>query len=242
MERTGPGTLRRAPGDGSVKGVIKLKDARAVTEVGQRPTIPGREGRPGDRDELAGGQIEEQPTGARQIAEAGDAAAEYEVAPVGAQFGVMLVIIEGEPFEVATFRHDGPYLDGRRPAHVRYGSLQEDILRRDFTINGMVYDPIGDRVIDNVGGQSDLENRVVRAIGSPRARFEEDRLRILRAVRFAASLGFAVESETLRAICDLAPGIGQISWERIGDEITRILTEGGAKAGFDSRGEADKSK
>jgi poly(A) polymerase len=152
--------------------------------------------------------------------------------PVGAQFGVMLVIIEGEPFEVATFRHDGPYLDGRRPAHVRYGSLQEDILRRDFTINGMVYDPIGDRVIDNVGGQSDLENRVVRAIGSPRARFEEDRLRILRAVRFAASLGFAVESETLRAICDLAPGIGQISWERIGDEITRILTEGGAKAGF----------
>lgn len=152
--------------------------------------------------------------------------------PVGAQFGVMLVIIEGQPFEVATFRHDGPYLDGRRPAHVRYGSLQEDILRRDFTINGIVYDPIEDRVIDNVGGQSDLKNKVVRAIGSPRARFEEDRLRILRAVRFAASLGFAVESETLRAICDLAPGIGQISWERIGDEITRILTEGGAKAGF----------
>lgn len=153
--------------------------------------------------------------------------------PVGAQFGVMLVIIEGQAFEVATFRHDGPYLDGRRPAHVRYGSLQEDIVRRDFTINGMVYDPIGDRVIDNVGGQRDLENKLVRAIGSPRARFEEDRLRILRAVRFAASLGFAVESETFRAICDLAPGIGQISWERIGDEITRILTEGGAKAGFD---------
>jgi poly(A) polymerase len=153
--------------------------------------------------------------------------------PVGAQFGVMLVIIEGRTFEVATFRQDGPYLDGRRPAHVRYGSLQEDILRRDFTINGMVYDPIADRIIDIVGGQRDLENKLVRAIGSPRARFEEDRLRMLRAVRFAASLGFAVESETFRAICELAPGIGQISWERIGDEITRILTEGGAKVGFE---------
>jgi poly(A) polymerase len=153
--------------------------------------------------------------------------------PVGAQFGVMLVIIEGQPFEVASFRYDGPYLDGRRPAQVRYGSLQEDIVRRDFTINGMVYDPIADRVIDKVGGQRDLENKLVRAIGSPRARFEEDRLRMLRAVRFAASLGFAVESETFRAICDLASRIGQISWERIGDEITRILTEGGAKAGFE---------
>lgn len=151
---------------------------------------------------------------------------------VGAQFGVMLVVIEGQPFEVASFRHDGPYLDGRRPVQVRYGSLQEDILRRDFTINGMVYDPIADRIIDMVGGQKDLENKLVRAIGSPRARFEEDRLRMLRAVRFAASLGFAVESETFAAICDLAPGIGQISWERIGDEITRILIEGGAKAGF----------
>jgi poly(A) polymerase len=152
---------------------------------------------------------------------------------VRAQFGVMLVIIEGQPFEVASFRYDGPYLDGRRPAQVRYGSLQEDIVRRDFTINGMVYDPIADRVIDKVGGQRDLENKLVRAIGSPRARFEEDRLRMLRAVRFAASLGFAVESETFRAICDLASRIGQISWERIGDEITRILTEGGAKAGFE---------
>lgn len=153
--------------------------------------------------------------------------------PVGAQFGVMLVIAGGQPFEIASFRHDGPYLDGRRPAQVRYGSLQEDILRRDFTINGMVYDPIADRIIDIVGGQRDLEHKLVRAIGSPRARFEEDRLRMLRAVRFAASLGFAVESETFRAICDLAPGIREISWERIGDEITRVLTEGGAKAGFE---------
>lgn len=153
--------------------------------------------------------------------------------PVGAQFGVILVMVEGQPFEVASFRHDGPYLDGRRPTHVRYGSLQEDIFRRDFTINGMVYDPMADQILDLIGGRKDLESKLVRAIGNPHARFEEDRLRMVRAVRFAARLDFTVESETLSAIRDLAPTIKQISWERIGEEITRILTEGGAKAGFE---------
>ena len=152
--------------------------------------------------------------------------------PVGAQFGVILVIIDGQPFEVASFRYDGPYLDGRRPTQVRYGTLQEDIFRRDFTINGMVYDPIADELIDRVGGRQDLERKLIRAIGKPRSRFEEDRLRMVRAIRFAASLGFAVESETLAAIRELAPTVKQISWERIGEEITRILTEGGAKNGF----------
>jgi poly(A) polymerase len=142
-------------------------------------------------------------------------------------------MVEGQPFEVASFRHDGPYLDGRRPTHVRYGSLQEDIFRRDFTINGMVYDPIADRLIDLVGGRVDLESKLIRAIGSPHSRFEEDRLRMVRAVRFAASLDFTVESETFAAIRDLAPAIKQISWERIGEEITRILTEGGATTGFE---------
>ncbi len=153
--------------------------------------------------------------------------------PVGAQFGVLLVMIEGEAFEVASFRHDGPYLDGRRPTHVRYGSLQEDIFRRDFTINGMVYDPITGQIIDLVGGRKDLERKLVRAIGNPRARFEEDRLRMVRAVRFAASLDFTVEIETFDAIRELAPTVKQISWERIGEEVTRILTEGGAKKGFE---------
>jgi putative nucleotidyltransferase with HDIG domain len=153
--------------------------------------------------------------------------------PVGAQFGVILVIVEGQPFEVASFRYDGPYLDGRRPAQVRYGTLQEDIFRRDFTINGMVYDPIGDQLIDLVGGRRDLDNKLVRAIGTPRARFEEDRLRMIRAIRFAANLDFTVESETFAAMCELAPSITQISWERIGEEVTRILTEGGAKPGFE---------
>lgn len=156
-----------------------------------------------------------------------------QTVPVGAQFGVMLVVVDGEPFEVATFRHDGPYLDGRHPSEVRYGSLKEDILRRDFTINGMVFDPIEERVIDLVEGKKDLERRSIRAIGDPRDRFAEDRLRMVRAVRFAASLDFTIEEKTLAAIGDLAPTVGQISWERIGEEITRILTEGGARKGFE---------
>ena len=156
-----------------------------------------------------------------------------QTVPVGAQFGVMLVMIDGQPFEVATFRHDGPYLDGRRPAHVRYGTLQEDILRRDFTVNGMVYDPIEDRVIDMVDGRKDLERRTIRAIGNPRERFEEDRLRMIRAVRFAASLEFTIDEQTFTAIQALAPTVTAISWERIGEEVTRILTEGGARKGFE---------
>ena len=152
---------------------------------------------------------------------------------VGAQFGVILVIIEGESFEIATFRYDGPYLDGRRPSHVRFASMKEDIFRRDFTINGMVYDPMADRVIDLVGGRADLSRRLVRAIGDPGSRFQEDRLRMVRAVRFAASLGFTIEEDTLSAIQQQAPTITQISWERIGEEITRILTEGGGRNGFE---------
>jgi poly(A) polymerase len=156
-----------------------------------------------------------------------------DTVPVGAQFGVILVLVEGDPFQVASFRYDGPYLDGRRPIHVRYGSLREDIQRRDFTINGMVYDPIDDRLIDLVEGQKDLARQTIRAIGDARQRFEEDRLRMIRAVRFAASLEFTIEAETFAAIQELAPIIAQISWERIGDEITRILTEGGARRGFE---------
>jgi poly(A) polymerase len=153
--------------------------------------------------------------------------------PVGAQFGVILVVLDEQPFEVASFRYDGPYLDGRRPTHVRYGTLEEDVERRDFTINGMMYDPIADRVIDLVEGQRDIERRCVRAIGNAQARFEEDRLRMIRAVRFAASLKFDIDGATFSAIQQLAPTVTAISWERIGEEITRILTEGGARRGFE---------
>ncbi|HWH78690.1 MAG TPA: CCA tRNA nucleotidyltransferase [Candidatus Binatus sp.] len=153
--------------------------------------------------------------------------------PVGAQFGVILVMLDGQPTEVASFRHDGRYLDGRHPSEVRFGTLEEDVQRRDFTINGMVYDPIADRVIDLVEGEKDIARRIIRAIGDPRQRFEEDRLRMLRAVRFAASLNFTMEPSTFAAIAPLAPTLTQISWERIGDEITRLLTEGGARRGFE---------
>ena len=152
---------------------------------------------------------------------------------VGTQFGVILVILEGDPFEVATFRYDGPYLDGRRPSEVRFASMNEDILRRDFTINGMMYDPAAERVIDLVGGRDDLARGVVRAIGDARERFREDRLRMIRAARFAASLGFTIEENTFQAIRSEATTITQISWERIGEEATRILTEGGARRGFE---------
>jgi poly(A) polymerase len=153
--------------------------------------------------------------------------------PVGEQFGVILVLLDDEPFEVASFRHDGPYLDGRRPSHVRYGSLEEDVFRRDFTINGMVYDPVEDRVIDLVEGQKDLERRSIRAIGNAHQRFEEDRLRMIRAVRFAAGLKFDIDLSTFAAVKQLAATITQISWERTGEEVTRILTEGGARRGFE---------
>ena len=156
-----------------------------------------------------------------------------ETLPVGAQFGVILVFVEGHPFEVASFRHDGPYLDGRRPTEVRYGSLEEDVQRRDFTINGMVYDPLSDRVIDWVEGRQDLAQRRIRAIGDAEQRFTEDRLRMLRAVRFAASLNFVIEESTFAAVQRLAPTITDIAWERIGDEVTRILIEGGARCGFE---------
>jgi poly(A) polymerase len=156
-----------------------------------------------------------------------------ETLPVGAQFGVILVLIEGQPFEVASFRHDGPYLDGRRPSQVRYGSLEEDVRRRDFTVNGMVYDPIAGTVIDLVDGREDLKQRRIRAIGDAQRRFEEDRLRMIRAVRLAASMNFTIENSTFAAIQRLAPTIRDIAWERIGDEVTRILTEGGARRGFE---------
>jgi poly(A) polymerase len=153
--------------------------------------------------------------------------------PVGAKFGVVVVVIEDEAFEVATFRADAPYLDGRRPSAVHFGTLEADAARRDFTIGGMYYDPAGDRVIDLVGGRRDLRAGIVRAIGNPRERFAEDRLRMLRAIRFAARLNFTIEPATMDAIRRAAPAIIDVSAERIGDELVRILTEGNAARGME---------
>jgi poly(A) polymerase len=143
------------------------------------------------------------------------------------------VLIEGQPIEVATFRTDAEYTDGRHPASVHFSTPEEDARRRDFTINGMFLDPDTGEVIDYVGGREDLERRVIRAIGSPEARFEEDRLRMLRAVRFAAALDYEIDPATFEAIRRLAPRITTISWERIGDELVRILTEKHARRGFE---------
>jgi len=152
--------------------------------------------------------------------------------PVGAQFGVVLVMHLGFPIEVATFRSDGLYLDGRHPVNVRFSNAREDALRRDFTINGMFYDPVAEQVIDYVDGRHDLAAGIIRAIGDPRARFSEDHLRLLRAVRLAARLGFTIEPDTFAAVQELAPTVADIAWERIGDEVSKILSEGEARRAF----------
>jgi poly(A) polymerase len=152
---------------------------------------------------------------------------------VGAKFGVMLVVLEGEQFEVATFRAEAGYADGRRPSEVRFGSLEEDVKRRDFTIGGMYLDPETGRIIDLVGGIRDLRAGVIRAIGDAELRFAEDHLRMLRAVRFAARLNFSIDPPTWSGIQRSADKIAQIAAERVGEEIMMIMTQGGAACGLD---------
>ena len=180
---------------------------------------------------------------------------------VGAHFGVVLVAHEPgqpepashKPTEVATFRSDGAYSDGRRPDEVRYTlSAEEDVQRRDFTINGLLLDPLGidpqslskgplpaGAVIDHVGGLADLRAGIIRAIGRPERRFEEDHLRLLRAVRFAARFQFSIEPATLAAMRRLAHRIHAVSRERVRDELTKMLTEGRARSAFELLDETD---
>lgn len=145
---------------------------------------------------------------------------------VGARFGVLVVPCEAGDVEVATFRADGRYVDGRHPVEVSYSDPPTDARRRDFTVNGLFEDPETGEVLDFVGGREDLRRRLVRAIGDPAARFREDHLRILRAVRFAAQLGFAIEPGTQRAVRDLAPVLAEVSAERVRDELTKLLLHG----------------
>ena len=153
---------------------------------------------------------------------------------VGAHFGVVLVCTGEIMTEVATFRSDGAYSDGRHPDAVRFStSPEEDVKRRDFTINGMMMDPVNDSVLDMVGGMQDLNARLIRAIGDPSERFTEDKLRMLRAVRFAARFTFDLEPATAKAIEQLAPAVNQVSNERVRDELTRMLTEGHARRAFE---------
>jgi poly(A) polymerase len=144
---------------------------------------------------------------------------------VGAAFGVMIVLGNKQQgqVEVATFRADGEYLDGRRPKDVTFCSAEQDALRRDFTINGMFYDPVAEQVIDYVGGQEDLKQQVIRAIGVPAERFEEDKLRLLRAIRFAARLNFGLEENTAASVREMATQINVVSAERIAQELRKML-------------------
>jgi poly(A) polymerase len=153
---------------------------------------------------------------------------------VGAHFGIVLVRENTSQVEVATFRRDASYSDGRRPDRVSFeAGPQQDALRRDFTINALLLDPETNQVLDFVGGQEDLRRRVIRAIGDPDLRFGEDHLRLIRAVRFAARLGFQIEPETMAALRRLHGLIATVSAERVRDELIRILTEGGARRGFE---------
>jgi poly(A) polymerase len=152
---------------------------------------------------------------------------------VGAHFGVIVVLENEFQFEVATFRSDGAYLDGRHPVEVHFASAEEDAARRDFTINGMFFDPEKDEVIDFVGGRADLERRLIRAIGDPAQRFSEDRLRMLRAVRFATVLGFEIDPATWEAVIASASAITQISAERIREELVKIFLSPNRARGWD---------
>jgi poly(A) polymerase len=152
---------------------------------------------------------------------------------IGAKFGVIQVRMYGRGYEVATFRSDHAYLDGRHPSSVTFSGPEEDALRRDFTINGLFFDPIADRLIDYVRGKADVQNKLIRTIGDPYERFSEDKLRMLRAIRFACNLGFTLVPETWDAIQKLAPDILQISWERIRDELAKLLTGPAPDKGLD---------
>lgn len=143
---------------------------------------------------------------------------------IGAQFGVMQIVIYGHAYEVATFRSDSEYLDGRHPSAVTFSGPKQDALRRDFTMNGLFYDPVADRLIDYVHGRNDIQNKLIRTIGNPAARFAEDKLRMLRAIRFSCNLGFKIVPETWEALRKLAPDILQVSWERIRDELILLFT------------------
>ena len=152
---------------------------------------------------------------------------------VGAQFGVVCVLEGPHEVQVATFRSDGEYSDGRHPESVSFSDAKNDALRRDFTINGLLYDPITQTVSDFVGGKVDLDAKVIRAIGNPAHRFAEDKLRLLRAVRFAATLGFEIEAATWEAVCKDAPNLAEVSAERIREEFTKIMLSPERVRGFD---------
>lgn len=144
--------------------------------------------------------------------------------PVGKKFGVIVVVEDEQQFQVATFRAEAEYRDGRRPGKVTFANAEADALRRDFTVNGLFYDPFTEQIHDWVGGEADLQAKIIRTIGAPEERFAEDHLRLLRAVRFAAQLDFEIETRTFAAVETLAPKIKLISAERVRDELLKLFS------------------
>jgi poly(A) polymerase len=152
---------------------------------------------------------------------------------VGKQFGVIVVVLDQSSYEVTTFRQDAVYEDGRHPASVSFCGAEEDALRRDFTVNALFLDPITDDLLDFIDGQDDLGKKILRTVGIPAERFEEDKLRVMRAVRFACQLGFEIEEGTWSQVIHFSPQLRQVSWERIRDELLKILTSPLANLGMD---------
>ncbi|MFM2295247.1 MAG: hypothetical protein RLZZ350_1660, partial [Verrucomicrobiota bacterium] len=152
---------------------------------------------------------------------------------VGKKFGVIVVVEQGQQFQVATFRAESGYADGRRPEKISFGDAQADAMRRDFTVNGLFLDPISGELRDWVGGEKDLRARIIRTIGAPEERFGEDHLRLLRAVRFAAQLDFEIERATFAAVQTLAPKIKLIAIERVRDELVKLFAPPHAARGLD---------
>jgi poly(A) polymerase len=152
--------------------------------------------------------------------------------PIGKQFGVLLVVEDGHQFQIATFRAESDYKDGRRPENVHFSDAREDAIRRDFTVNGLFFDPIANQLHDWVGGEADLRAKVIRTIGSPDERFAEDHLRLLRAIRFAAQLGFEIEANTFAAVQSHAEKIRLVSAERIRDELLKLFAPPHAARGL----------
>jgi len=184
------------------------------------------------RDELIGREPAEYDVATSAVPDEVEALFE-RTAAVGKQFGVIIVLLDGVPTEVATFRTEGGYQDGRRPTTVEFASAREDASRRDFTVNGLFLDPWTGEILDFVGGRADLEAGVLRAIGDPEERFAEDKLRLLRAVRFAATIPLQLDPATWSAVRLHAADITQVAWERIRQELSRILVSGRAEHGFE---------
>ena len=197
-----------------------LRVARRLTKMGHRAYFAGG----CVRDRLLGIEPEDYDIATDALPERVE-----EIFPnargVGAAFGVVLVGSGGRTIEVATFRSDGAYIDSRHPVEVTFGTAQEDALRRDFTINGLFEDPENGNIVDIVDGQADLAARVLRAIGDPEARFEEDHLRMLRAVRFTARFGLTIDDATAQAMVSRATRLEGISRERIAQELRRMFTD-----------------